>query len=291
MKNFFKKINKSEFLKQINSHVKASLKEDIGSGDLSSVLIKDNIKGEATIFSKEKAVFCGKYWVDEIIKIYSKHCSINWFVHDGDLIKPGQLICKINGKYSLLLSIERTCLNYIQLLSGTSSLTKKICDIVNADELIFDTRKTIPGLRLAQKYAVMIGGGNNQRHGLYDEILIKENHIKANESLEELLINLKNKKLIKKTQIEVEDIKQLEVCLSFGIKNILLDNFSIQQIKQAIKTNKGRGILEISGNIDEKNIRKISKLGVNRISMGALTKNVKSIDFSMLIQQVKSKNA
>jgi nicotinate-nucleotide pyrophosphorylase (carboxylating) len=290
MKTFFKKINKSEFFKQINSHVKASLKEDIGSGDLSSILIKNNITGEATIFSKEKAVFCGKPWVDEIIKIYNKYCSIIWFVEDGDLIKPGQIICKINGKYSVLLSIERTCLNYIQLLSGTSTFTKKICDIVNVNGLIFDTRKTIPGLRIAQKYAVKIGGGNNQRHGLYDEILIKENHIKANNSLEELLKKLKNKKLIKKIQVEIENNEQLQICLDFGIKNILLDNFSIQRIKEAVKINKGRGTLEISGNINEKNIKKISKLGVDRISVGALTKNIKSIDFSMLIQQVKPQN-
>lgn len=198
-------------------------------------------------------------------------------------------LCEISGKTRPILTGERVALNFLQTLSATSTTTHQYVEaIANTHAEIFDTRKTIPGLRIAQKYAVTMGGGNNQRLGLFDQILIKENHIKSSKTMEDLIsLALKYAKN-KNVQIEVENLDQLEKAIKIGFKNILLDNFSIKGLKKAVLLNKKRAVLEASGNITIKNIKKIALTGVNRISIGSLTKNIKAIDLSMKIETFKS---
>jgi len=215
--------------------------------------------------------------------------KIKWFIKEGEIVKKNQRLCEISGKTRPILTGERVALNFLQTLSATSTTTHQYVEaIANTHAEIFDTRKTIPGLRIAQKYAVTMGGGNNQRLGLFDQILIKENHIKSSKIMDDLLsLSLKYAKN-KDVQIEVESLDQLEKAIEIGFKNILLDNFSIKSLKKAVLLNKKRAVLEASGNITLKNVKKIALTGVNRISLGSLTKNIKAIDFSMKIETFKS---
>ncbi|MBT5166813.1 MAG: carboxylating nicotinate-nucleotide diphosphorylase, partial [Nitrosomonadales bacterium] len=191
----------------------------------------------------------------------------------------------LDGFFKSILKGERVALNFLQLLSGTATSTAYLKSLIkNSPTKLFDTRKTIPGLRVAQKYAVQVGGGNNQRIGLFDQILLKENHKTAFGSIKKMLINIDN---LKNVQVEVESIKEFIEALSFGSKNILLDNFSIEELKKVVQLNNGQALLEASGNINEKNIIKYAKTGVDRISIGAITKNIKSIDYSMLFSPQK----
>lgn len=286
--NFFKLVNKKHFLSEIRSHIDFSYNEDLKSGDLTSTMIPKNSNGSASVTCKEEAIFCGKIVVNELIKS-KKNFKIKWFVKDGEKINKGQIICLISGKLNEILSTERLILNYLQILSATSTITNFYVNLIkHTKSKIYDTRKTIPGLRLAQKYAVYIGGGENQRIGLFDKALFKENHISANGNLEILLNKLKKENFKNPYQIEVENIKQLKIALQYQVKNILLDNFTVSQVKQAVAINSHKATLEVSGNITPKNILKYASLGELRISIGALTKNIQAIDFSMLIN---SKNA
>ena len=273
---------------EINRNILIALKEDIGKGDLTSNFIEKNSLSTAKIFCNENAIFCGKAWLDKIIK-KQKSLKIKWQVKDGDFIQKGHCICEINGSTREILSIERVCLNFIQTLSGTATLTNQFVNIIKKTESqIYDTRKTIPGIRFSQKYAVKIGGGGKQRLGLFDMALFKENHFSANGTFETLLNKIKAKNLTNSIQIEVENLNQLKIALKYSVKNILLDNFSNSQIKKAIDMANKNTILEVSGNVTQKTVLKIAKLGKLRISIGSLTKNIQAIDFSMLIEDKKS---
>ena len=280
--NFSKKVLQDA----ISTNINAALIEDLGKIDKTSQLISRNGLGFATIKANQSAILCGSPWVNSCFNKLNNKIKINWLSSEGQSIKKGQIICEIQGKYTDILAGERVALNFLQTLSATATETNTMVSLINKyNAQLFDTRKTIPGLRIAQKYAVRIGGGENQRLGLYDQILIKENHIKSFLNLSDLLNEVKLNDEFDKIQIEVENLSQLKKVLSYGIKNILLDNFTVSNIKEAIKINKNRAIFEASGNINKNNIADFAKTGVDRISVGLITKNIHSIDFSMNIDR------
>lgn len=283
------KINKKTLFEAIQKNIKLALQEDIGNIDLSALLIEEKSSAKAYVKSKESALISGIPWFNATFSMLDPKIKIKWFIKEGEIVKKNQRLCEISGKTKPILSGERVALNFLQTLSATSTITNKyVKAIANTHTKIFDTRKTIPGLRIAQKYAVTIGGGTNQRIGLFDQILIKENHIKSSKEMDELLpLALKYAKN-KDIQIEVENLDQLKKAIEIGFKNILLDNFDIKALKKAVILNKKRALLEASGNITLKNVRKIALTGVNRISLGSLTKNIKAIDLSMKIETFKS---
>ena len=283
------KINKKKLTEAIQKNIKMALQEDMGNIDLSAQLIEAKSSAKAYVKSKESALISGIPWFNGTFLMLDPKIKIKWFIKEGEIVKKNQRLCEIYGKTRPILSGERVALNFLQTLSATSTTTHQyVKAIANTNAKIFDTRKTIPGLRIAQKYAVTIGGGNNQRIGLFDQILIKENHIKSSKIMDDLLsLSLKYAKN-KDVQIEVESLDQLEKAIEIGFKNILLDNFSIKSLKKAVLLNKKRAILEASGNITLKNVKKIALTGVNRISLGSLTKNIKAIDLSMKIETFKS---
>ena len=283
------KINKKNLTEVIQKNITIALQEDIGNIDLSSELIEEKSSAKAYVKSKDSAVIAGIPWFNATFLMLDPKIKIKWFIKEGAIVKKNQRLCEIYGKTKPILSGERVALNFLQTLSATSTITHQYVKAVkNTHAKIFDTRKTIPGLRIAQKYAVTIGGGNNQRMGLFDQILIKENHIKSSKKMDDLLSlslkYLKNKDI----QIEVENLNQFEKAIEIGFKNILLDNFSIKNLKKAVLLNKKRAVLEASGNITLKNVKKIALTGINRISLGSLTKNIKAIDLSMKIETFKS---
>ena len=274
--------------------VAAAIIEDLGTGDITTDLLgKDKKKlTVALVKTNQEAILCGKIWFDNafknIQKKYRGPLKITWYKKDGDKIKNGETICKIVAPLRTILVAERTALNFIQLLSGTATKTNLYSQEIKNNKIkLLDTRKTIPGLRAAQKYAVKCGGGFNHRFGLYDQVLIKENHITAGLNSYEIFLN-KISKIInfKKVSIEVETLSELKILLKYKPKNILLDNFSLSNIKKASKMiNKKITTIEISGGISLKNIKKYSNLDINFISIGDLTKNIDSIDFSMLVEK------
>ena len=274
--------------------VAAAIIEDLGTGDITTDLLgKDKNKlTVALVKTNQEAILCGKIWFDNafknIQKKYRGPLKITWYKKDGDKIKNGETICKIVAPLRTILVAERTALNFIQLLSGTATKTNLYSQEIKNNKIkLLDTRKTIPGLRAAQKYAVKCGGGFNHRFGLYDQVLIKENHITAGLNSYEVFLN-KISKIInfKKVSIEVETLSELKILLKYKPKNILLDNFSLSNIKKASKMiNKKITTIEISGGISLKNIKKYSNLDINFISIGDLTKNIDSIDFSMLVEK------
>lgn len=274
------KLLKSLLSSAIKLNITNALKEDLGSSDLTSNLLKNNIKGQAEIKIKEKAIFCGRLWVEECFKQIDKNIKIVWFAKDGDKLEKNQTVCVLKGLFKSILKGERVALNFLQLLSGTATSTAHLNDLIKSTPTkLFDTRKTAPGLRVAQKYAVLAGGGNNQRIGLFDQVLLKENHKAVYGSIKKMLENIND---LKNIQVEVENIKEFNEVLKYRVKNILLDNFSIRDLKKAVEQNKGQSVLEASGNINEKNILQYAKTGVDRISVGSITKNIKAIDYSML---------
>lgn len=279
------RLTKTMLSNAIKINIKNALKEDLGTSDITTNLLANDLKGQAKIKIKESAIFCGKSWVEECFRQIDKNIKITWLIKDGDRARKNQTVCILDGFFKSILKGERVALNFLQLLSGTATSTAYLKSLIkNSPTKLFDTRKTIPGLRIAQKYAVQVGGGNNQRIGLFDQILLKENHKTAFGSIKKMLINIDN---LKNVQVEVESIKEFIEALSFGSKNILLDNFSIEELKKVVQLNNGQALLEASGNINEKNIIKYAKTGVDRISIGAITKNIKSIDYSMLFSPQK----
>ncbi|GDX54193.1 nicotinate-nucleotide diphosphorylase [Methylophilaceae bacterium] len=276
-------------IEAIRKNIKTALQEDIANIDLSAQLIEAKSFAVAYVISKESAIISGIPWFNSTFLMLDPKIKIKWLVKEGEIVKKNQRLCEIYGRARPILTGERVALNFLQTLSATSTITQQyVKAISNTDAKIFDTRKTIPGLRIAQKYAVTIGGGNNQRIGLYDQILIKENHIKSSKKIDNLLpLALKHAKN-KDIQIEVENLDQLKKFLELGFKNILLDNFNIKNLNKAVLINKKRAVLEASGNITLKNVKKIALTGVNRISLGSLTKNIKAIDLSMKIETFKS---
>ena len=274
------------FKEAIDINVSSAINEDIKNSDITSVLTSSKLNALAEIKAKEKGVLCGIPWVEKTYRKIDPKTKFTWLVKEGDIFKKNQKICKIYGNFNSLLAGERIALNFLQTLSGTATITKAfVSKIKTTSSILFDTRKTLPGLRIAQKYAVKIGGGMNQRLGLYDEILVKENHIKSNGSIEKTFQKINNKQ-ISNYQVEVENLKQLQLAIKFGAKNILLDNFSISSIRKAVAINNNLASLEVSGNINIHNILDYAKTGVNRISVGAITKNIEAIDFSMIIDTI-----
>lgn len=267
--------------------VSIALEEDIGDGDLTAKLIPASQTAKATIISREAAILCGIPWVECCFQQIASETEIQWRVAEGEHIHANQILCEISGNARAMLTAERSALNFLQTLCATATLTRRYVDaIAGTNAQILDTRKTLPGMRLAQKYAVSLGGGMNQRLGLYDGILIKENHIAAAGSIEaalEAAHDIGAGKLSQRVsiQIEVETLYQLQTALEAGATLILLDNFSLQGLREAVSLNAGRAILEASGNINLDNVRDVALTGVDRISIGSLTKNVQAIDLSM----------
>ncbi len=267
----------------IELNVTTALAEDIGRGDITAQLIPASQTAIAKVISRDHATLCGKAWFESCFKRLDSNIQIQWFAKDGDRITPSQKICEISGNARAMLTAERPALNFLQTLSGTATLTRNYVDkIAGTSASILDTRKTLPGLRIAQKYAVLAGGGHNQRVGLYDGILIKENHIAAAGSILTVLENAR--KLVKPDvtiQIEVENMSQLDEALQAGAKLILLDNFSFSKLREAVIFTAKRAVLEASGGITLESVRLVAETGVDRISVGNLTKDVKAVDFSM----------
>ena len=271
----------------ININVASAIAEDIKNLDKTSTLTSSKLNALAEIKAKQRGILCGTPWVEKTYRKIDPKLKFTWLVKEGDVFKKNQKICKIHGNFNSLLTGERIALNFLQTLSATATITRTFVNKIKTTSIILlDTRKTLPGLRIAQKYAVKIGGGMNQRLGLYDEILVKENHIKSIGSIEKILQKINNNQKISNYQVEVEDLKQLQLAINLGAKNILLDNFSISSTKKAVEINNYFATLEVSGNININNILYYAKTGVSRISVGAITKNIEAIDFSMIIERI-----
>ena len=270
----------AELPKDIEAVVALALDEDIGPGDITAVLVPADSRARATIITRESAVLCGSAWVNEVYRQLDTQITLRWRFADGDAIQADDVICELAGPARTLLTGERTALNFLQCLSGTATLTRHYVERVEGSGCrILDTRKTIPGLRSAQKFAVACGGGVNHRMGLYDAVLIKENHIIAAAGIAAAVNQAKPTG--KKIQVEVETLKELQQAIDAGADAVLLDNFSIESLRQAVSLARGRIILEASGGIDETTLGNIAATGMDYISIGALTKHVKAIDFSM----------
>lgn len=266
--------------------VAIALREDVGAGDLTAGLIAADSRITAHLITREQAILCGTAWFDEVFRQLDKSVEINWSANDSDSIEPGQSICKLSGNARAILTGERTALNFLQLLSGTATITHEYAELLKDYKTeILDTRKTIPGLRTAQKYAVLCGGGKNHRMGLYDAILIKENHKLAAGSITAAIKAAKKQGV--PIQTEVENLAELEEALAAGTDSVLLDNFNLDELRQAVAINKSRVPLEASGSVDKGKLRPIAETGVDFISIGSLTKHVRAIDFSMRFTGVR----
>lgn len=272
---------------EIKKNVTLALAEDIGKGDLTASLVPVDKTLLARVISREQAVICGIAWFEECFRQLSLNIELNWFVQDGEIVQADQKLCEITGNARALLTAERTALNFLQLLSAVATQTRRYVDAVSGTGTkIVDTRKTLPGLRFAQKYAVKCGGGENHRFGLHDGILIKENHIIAAGGIK---LALQKAKEIAPAgvfiQIEVETLDELQQALTAGATMILLDNFDPAGLYEAVALNQQLtnpcATLEASGNITLANVRAVAETGVNRISVGSLTKDVKALDLSM----------
>ncbi|HEX5515243.1 MAG TPA: carboxylating nicotinate-nucleotide diphosphorylase [Gammaproteobacteria bacterium] len=266
----------------VQADVARALVEDIGSGDRTADLLPADRIGKASVIVREAAVICGRSWFDEVYRQIDPRVRIDWQVQDGDKVAPEQLLCRLSGPVRALFTGERSALNFLQLLSGTATIAQRYANAVAGTKTrILDTRKTVPGLRLAQKYAVRCGGGSNHRFGLYDAILIKENHIYAAGSITAALEAAQRLHPNVPTEIEVENLEQLEEALRAGAKQVLLDNFDLDMLRQAVNLTAGRATLEASGNMELDDLPAVAATGVDFISVGGLTKHVRAIDLSM----------
>ncbi|MBT9506095.1 MAG: carboxylating nicotinate-nucleotide diphosphorylase [Rhodoferax sp.] len=266
--------------------VARALQEDVGAGDLTAGLIDPTRRARARVLAREAAVMCGAPWAQAALQQLDPQVKITWHVQEGQRCAPDQVVLEMEGSARALLTAERTALNFLQLLSAVASKTATYCEAVQSvpgnRAQIVDTRKTLPGLRLAQKYAVRTGGGTNHRIGLYDAVLIKENHIAAAGGVTAVLQRAAAiAPTAKFVEIEVETIAQLAEALGAGATMVLLDNMDLAQLREAVKLNAGRAILEVSGGVNMRTVRDIAATGVDRISIGALTKDVQATDFSM----------
>ncbi|MBV2130537.1 carboxylating nicotinate-nucleotide diphosphorylase [Arsukibacterium indicum] len=280
---------------EIKRNVQASLAEDLGflaltDGDITASLIPQSQQATATIISREACVVCGTAWVDEVFAQLNQlsgsgQVSVSWQVKDGDNVAADSLLCRLTGPARLLLTGERSALNFLQLLSGTATVTAQYTRLLaNTGTRLLDTRKTLPGLRFAQKYAVHCGGGLNHRFGLFDAFLIKENHIAAAGSIQAAVGQARQNFPGKPVEVETENLDEVKQALAAGADIIMLDNFSLADIRAAVKLNNGQAKLEVSGNITAERLTELAATGVNFISSGALTKHVQAIDLSMRLQ-------
>jgi nicotinate-nucleotide pyrophosphorylase (carboxylating) len=268
----------------IESNINYALLEDLGSGDITAQLIEPSKQAKAKVITREDAIFCGKAWVDGIFSRLDGDLTLSWNTADGDAIKANQTIFTIEGSARAILTGERAALNFVQTLSATATTAHRYSELVAHTKVkLLDTRKTIPGLRFAQKYAVTCGKCHNHRIGLFDAFLIKENHIMACGGIEKAISKAKTVAPGKPVEVEVESLNELEQALSAGADIVMLDNFSLKDLDQAVELNKGKAKLEASGGITNETLIPIAETGVDYISIGALTKDCKSIDLSMRI--------
>ncbi len=267
----------------IAANVAAALAEDIGECDWTAQLIPADQTAKAKIVLRENAVICGQAWFNEVFRQVDASVSVNWKVQEGQYVDKDFVICELEGNTQALLTAERSALNFLQTLSAVATVTRQYAEVVaGTSAVVHDTRKTIPGLRRAQKYAVIVGGGANQRIGLYDGILIKENHILAAGSIANALSTAREIAPSHVTiQVEVENLHELDQAISAGATSVLLDNMSLTEMKHAVERAEGKAVLEASGGVDLATLRAIAETGVQRISIGKLTKDVRAIDLSM----------
>lgn len=270
----------------IEKDVANALFEDIGTGDVTAALIPSNLLGVAKLHAREPAVVCGQAWVNEVLRQVSPELTIDWLVKEGHYQTSPGVWATINGPLSAMLTAERTALNFLQTLSAVATKTHRYVQLLkDSSTRLLDTRKTIPGLRLAEKYAVRCGGGYNHRIGLYDEYLIKENHIQALGSLENAVQLAKKYRQKQPIVVEVQTIDEFRIAQSLGVNRIMLDNFSDQMIAEAIALNHAiQCPIEVSGGIDDARVQHLAKMGVDYISVGDLTKSIRAIDLSLLVQ-------
>lgn len=268
--------------------VARALAEDVGAGDLTAGLIDPTRLARARVLARESAVVCGQAWVQAAILALDPQAQITWYVQDGGRCEANQVVFEVEGRAQALLTAERTALNFLQLLSAVATKTATyVAAVAGTRAAIVDTRKTLPGLRLAQKYAVRCGGGTNHRVGLYDAVLIKENHIAAAGGVTAVLQRAADVAARATfVEIEVETLTQLEEALAAGAQMVLLDNMDLAQLREAVRITAGRAILEVSGGVGLDTVAGIAATGVDRISIGALTKDIKAIDFSMRFTQL-----
>jgi nicotinate-nucleotide pyrophosphorylase (carboxylating) len=258
-----------------------ALAEDLGGGDVSALLIPPETQGEALVISRESAVICGIPWFDEVFRQLGE-VHVTWRIEEGQTVAPDQTLCYLRGPARQLLSGERSALNFLQTLSGTATRVREYVDrIAGTGVRLLDTRKTLPGLRSAQKYAVLCGGGNNHRMGLYDAFLIKENHLMAAGSISLAVQRARALAPELLLEVEVENLAQLREALAAGVDRVLLDNFDPMMLREAVMINQGQAELEASGGITLENLRPVAETGVDFISLGTLTKDLRAVDLSM----------
>ena len=264
--------------------VNLALQEDIGDGDITSLLIADNLQAKAHILCREEAILCGIAWVEETYRNIDSRLQIQWNFKDGDSLKKDSQVAEIIGNARAILTGERTALNFLQTLSGTATTTKQYTERLKGTSVILlDTRKTLPGMRNAQKYAVRVAGGSNHRKGLYDAYLVKENHIQSCGNISNAIATARKINPNKVLEVEVQNLEQLSEAISAKPDIIMLDNFKLQDIRKAVTINPGNAKLEVSGNINQESLVNVAKTGVDYISVGALTKHCRAIDFSLLL--------
>ena len=266
------------------------LAEDVGPGDITAQLIPAKQWAWARIVSREDAVLCGVAWVDELYRRLDPSVRLTWHAADGDALAPDQVFLELEGPARSLMTGERAALNLLQTLSGTATRTRDYAArVADTGVALLDTRKTLPGLRLAQKYAVTCGGGHNHRLGLHDAFLIKENHIAACGGIAEAVTAARRIASDLPVEVEVESLDELDAALEAGADTIMLDNFALETLREAVARNAGRSRLEASGNVSEATLREIAETGVDCISIGALTKDVKAIDLSMRVVRTETR--
>lgn len=270
----------------LGEQVRIALAEDVGSGDISAALIPAEAQSSAQVISRENAVLSGTAWFDEVFRQLDAGVRIDWLARDGEKIQAGQTLCTLSGSSRSLLTGERSALNFLQLLSATATQTRRFVNAVrDTGAEILDTRKTLPGLRTAQKYAVTCGGGSNHRIGLFDAFLIKENHILAAGSIAAAVAAAQQQHADRKVEVEVEKMDEVKQALAAGVDQLLLDNMTHATLREAVALNRednnGRVKLEASGGVDLDSVRAIAQTGVDYISVGSLTKDVRAVDLSM----------
>lgn len=266
------------------ANIAAAITEDVGTGDVTGKLVPEQELVKAQVVVREAAVLCGAPWFEGVMKELDARIAIDWKYAEGDLMAADSVVCSIEAPARALLTAERPALNFLQLLSGVASATRRYVDVIAGTRAaILDTRKTLPGLRLAQKYAVRVGGGKNQRMALYDGILIKENHIAAAGGVSAAMHAAQALNAGVSIQIEVENLAEMAEALAAGATSILLDNFTLEMMREAVQVNAGRAVLEASGGVSMDTVRAIAETGVDRISIGSLTKDVKATDYSLRI--------
>lgn len=278
------RFSRDELISAVHQQVTQALIEDVGSGDITAELIPADRFSQASVITREAGVFCGRPWVDEVFRQLDQNVQLTWLADDGDLLQANQCLLQLSGNSRSILTGERTALNFMQTLSGTATQSRQFAQMAAGQNVkILDTRKTLPGLRLAQKYAVLCGGCHNHRIGLYDAFLIKENHITACGSIEAAILQARLIAPGKPVEVEVETFEELEEAIKHKADIIMLDNFTLDEMQKAVKIADMRVPLEASGNMSIDTLQQVAQTGINFISIGALTKHCRALDLSLRI--------